>query len=566
VGDATAPGVVFHDSGAHMQTAGLMAIRATGAADWAEIFAAWQASTGLFPSGAYDLPSASNPRLAGGMHWTGQEYLDFLVALRDAAVLSDEMRAEMLANQRGDAIVAALVRAPRHRRGLVVRSRQLARVLADRVERWAQREGEHRRATRTPHLQAATRLARTAATPRSLRSTAGGMQPEPAPTPSQPTPVTGRVNPRRRDRAAAALLACAAACNAVEGAEPIVPRQAPAPQAPETMPIASPDATPPPPPPPIRLAFGGDVHGQSSIRDTLATGGNPFAELAPTLRAADLAMINLETVIGHAGRPESKRFVFRAPPSLLGAAVDAGVDVVSLGNNHAWDYGQAGLLATLGHVERTGLRAVGAGADGARANAPVVLEIGGVRVAVLGFSRVGIDWHTQAGPGRPGTANGFALADTDLAIASAARAADIVVVSVHMGSERRACPTARDRDFVERSFAAGASIIVGHHPHVLQGIELHGGKLVAYSLGNLVFDAHGHHARTTGVLVVTANADGRVLEYEWEPARIVGDVPIALHGAPRDAALADLAALGPQGSRCTGWMGERDRIARRTPR
>jgi len=352
----------------------------------------------------------------------------------------------------------------------------------------------------------------------------------------------------------------------VEGAEPILPRQAPVSQAPAPLPSASPDVTPPPPPLPIRLAFGGDVHGQSSIRDTLAAGKNPFAELAPTLRAADLAMINLETVIGNAGVPESKRFVFRAPASLLGAAFDAGIDVVSLGNNHAWDYGQAGLLATLGHVERAGLRAVGAGADAARANAPVVLDIEGVRVAVLGFSRVGIDWRTQARPGRPGTADGFALADTDLAIAAAARAADIVVVSVHMGSELRACPTARDRDFVERSFAAGASIIVGHHPHVLQGIELQDGKLVAYSLGNLVFDAHGHHARTTGILVVTASADGRVLEYAWEPARIVGDIPIALDGAPRLAALAELAALGPQGTRCTGWRGDADRIAQRTAR
>lgn len=103
VGDATAPGAVFQYSGSHMQIAGLMAMRATGAASWGTIFAAWQARTGLFPTGAYDLPSATNPRLAGGMHWTGAEYLEFLRALRRGDLLTEPTRAAMLRNQRGAA-------------------------------------------------------------------------------------------------------------------------------------------------------------------------------------------------------------------------------------------------------------------------------------------------------------------------------------------------------------------------------------------------------------------------------------------------------------------------------
>lgn len=103
--DAPAPGEAFHYSGSHLQIAGLMTMRAAGVDAWSDLFAAWQADTGLFPTAAYDLPSAANPRLAGGMHWTGEEYLAFLQALAAGALLADDTRAAMLANQRGDAIV-----------------------------------------------------------------------------------------------------------------------------------------------------------------------------------------------------------------------------------------------------------------------------------------------------------------------------------------------------------------------------------------------------------------------------------------------------------------------------
>jgi CubicO group peptidase (beta-lactamase class C family) len=103
---APPPGSAFDYSSVHLQIAGLMAVRAAGAAGFAEIFTAWQARTGLFPSGAFDLPSPSNPRLAGGMHWTGQEYLAFLRAIYDGKLLKPKTREAMLSSQRGEAKVA----------------------------------------------------------------------------------------------------------------------------------------------------------------------------------------------------------------------------------------------------------------------------------------------------------------------------------------------------------------------------------------------------------------------------------------------------------------------------
>ena len=104
---APPPGSAFDYSSVHLQIAGLMAVRASGAADFGELFAAWQARTGLFPQAAFDLPSRSNPRLAGGMHWTGAEYLAFLRAIYDGKLLAEQTRAAMLSNQRGDAMVVS---------------------------------------------------------------------------------------------------------------------------------------------------------------------------------------------------------------------------------------------------------------------------------------------------------------------------------------------------------------------------------------------------------------------------------------------------------------------------
>jgi CubicO group peptidase (beta-lactamase class C family) len=107
VTDAPAPGSEFVYSSTHLQIAGLMAVRASGVGGFSELFSAWQQKTGLFPSGAFDLPSATNPRLAGGMHWTGEEYLGFLRALYRGTILKETTRNAMLASQRGDATVVS---------------------------------------------------------------------------------------------------------------------------------------------------------------------------------------------------------------------------------------------------------------------------------------------------------------------------------------------------------------------------------------------------------------------------------------------------------------------------
>lgn len=103
---ASAPGQSFHYGSAHMQVAGLMAVKASSAADWRSVFSAFKARTGLFPTSEFDLPSASNPRLAGGMHWTGSEYLAFIRSLASGSLLTQPLREAMGVNQVGSAVIA----------------------------------------------------------------------------------------------------------------------------------------------------------------------------------------------------------------------------------------------------------------------------------------------------------------------------------------------------------------------------------------------------------------------------------------------------------------------------
>ena len=291
---------------------------------------------------------------------------------------------------------------------------------------------------------------------------------------------------------------------------------------PAVHPPAGATPTPNPLAPPVTIAFGGDVHGEPPIEDVLLAGDNPLDGVADWLSAADIAVVNLETAIGEIGTPADKTYTFRADASLADALADAGVDVVNLANNHGLDYGHDGAEETVRIVTDAGMAAVGYGEDADAAYAPEVIDVGGRTVAVLGLSRVFpvIEWEARSN--RPGMASVYDLDRAVAAVRDAATMADHLVVTVHWGRERMTCPDG-DHLAMARAFAAaGADVIVGHHPHVLQGVTDLDGTLVAYSVGNFVFYAKKDEQRDTGVLTVTLGEDG-VEGYRWLPARIDDD-------------------------------------------
>ena len=186
------------------------------------------------------------------------------------------------------------------------------------------------------------------------------------------------------------------------------------------------------------------------------------------------------------------------------------------------------------------MRAVGAGPGLRRALAPQVVERLGLRVAFVGFSSIA-PLEFAAGDDSPGTA--WASADSVArAVRAARRRADIVVATFHWGIEKAPFETAEQRVLAQIAAAAGAQLVIGAHPHVLQPLRREGGALVAYSLGNFVFGATSSETATTGILVTDLTAEG-VGAARWRAGRIVSSRPVLDDKRPRRLPVRDEEAL-----------------------
>jgi poly-gamma-glutamate synthesis protein (capsule biosynthesis protein) len=298
----------------------------------------------------------------------------------------------------------------------------------------------------------------------------------------------------------------------------------------------------------ITLAFAGDVHftGRTlGLLDEPATAIGPFA---PALRAADFAMFNLETAVTTRGTPEPKTYHFRAPAAAYQAVREAGVDLVSLANNHALDYGRVGLADTLASASAAGVPVVGAGANAAAAYAPHLADVRGVRLGVVAFSQVhALSSSWQATESRSGIATAFDTSRAVSAVTAARQQADVVIVFMHWGIEGDSCPSGEMKTFARRMALAGADIIVGTHAHTLLGGGWLEGAYVHYGLGNFVWYSVSR-ATETGVLRLTVRRGG-VAKTEFLPGVVSrSGQPRPVTGAARERVEAKIA----EATRCTG--------------
>jgi poly-gamma-glutamate synthesis protein (capsule biosynthesis protein) len=282
---------------------------------------------------------------------------------------------------------------------------------------------------------------------------------------------------------------------------------------------------------PLVLASVGDVNLGDAPGAAIAAEGPryPWTSVGRTLRQADIAFGNLECAISERGTPFPKRYNFRGTPAALaGLRRHSGIDVLNLANNHVGDFGRTALLDTLRGVERLGMRAVGAGPGLERALRPQVVEKLGVRVAFVGFSNI-LPAEFAAGAGRPGIAWATPEA-VDRAVRAARRDADVVVATFHWGIEKMPYETAEQAELAKVAADAGAQLVIGAHPHVLQPVRRAGAALVAYSLGNFVFGAQSIETAATGVLETDLSAEG-VIAARWRQGEIAGGRPV-LHEEP----------------------------------
>jgi poly-gamma-glutamate synthesis protein (capsule biosynthesis protein) len=279
------------------------------------------------------------------------------------------------------------------------------------------------------------------------------------------------------------------------------------------------------------VAAVGDMLFDRQVKALIKSSGGeaPLAHVATHLSAADVTVGNLETPLATSGTRnpvKEPKYAFRGDPAAIDGLKASGFDAVSLANNHALDYGPDALAETIASLDQSGIGHAGAGANSAVAWAPATVTLAdGTRVAYLAFTQI-VPPGYLASADRAGVASARSgnRTVTD-AVKAAKKDHDYVLVSFHWGVEYESTATAGQVALAHKAIDAGADMVLAHHPHVIQGVEFYKDRLIAYSLGDFVFD---HYSRETG--------ESFILDAQLGPDGVTNATatPVYLdaHGAP----------------------------------
>lgn len=302
--------------------------------------------------------------------------------------------------------------------------------------------------------------------------------------------------------------------------------------------------------PPFSLIAVGDIMLGGRTRRAIKEHGDdyPFEAVLPLLQRADIILGNLEGPFALTARKENRNYSYRVSPKLASSLKRAGINVVTLANNHLLDCGRAGVLETLDTLAEADIASIGAGVDEKAAHAPVILQSGPWRVGFLGYY-----WNqrTSATSLLPGSAMDTldSLKDDILALREQV---DRIVVTFHWGVPYEVEPSSEDRAKARFAVDCGADVVVGHHPHIIQPFEIYRDCPIFYSVGNFTFGSGNsraesllvgfqfeeRHTKVTVYPIYVKNRDPRV-NYQ----------PKALQGLGAERILRRLAAIsGPNGS------------------
>ena len=281
----------------------------------------------------------------------------------------------------------------------------------------------------------------------------------------------------------------------------------------------------------VHLAAVGDIMLDRALGDALRSGDidYPFTPIGDTLITPDYTIGNLESAVGETGQPENKGYTFQAPPEAAEALRRAGFDILTLANNHAMDFGVEGLLETINLLKANGIIPLGAGIDANEARRVAVLSKDDIRIAILAYVDVPIEFRgfdARVWEARPDSA-GVAWAnsvDIQEDVSVALKDSDVVVVLLHSGYEYIERPSPPQVNAAHAAIDAGASLVIGHHSHVLQPVEFYNDGVIVYGLANFAFEDAG--PPETIILNVWIDEDG---------VRSIGIRPIIItpDGRPR---------------------------------
>lgn len=290
----------------------------------------------------------------------------------------------------------------------------------------------------------------------------------------------------------------------------------------------------------LRLLAAGDVSfgrlvGQMLLRDPNFA---PFASMQLLFQAVDVRFVNLEGPISDRGTETvspHNNLVFNGPPISAQVLAKAGVDIVSTANNHAWDYGQTGLLETITWLDKENVLHVGSGPTLEKAWEPVIVERSGFRLAFVALNDI---WNQPHVPGDSARDHVAGMDQDKLVriVRGLREKKDIgaIVVSYHGGVEYEDEPLPRTRELARAAIDAGADAFLGHHPHVVQGLAFHRERPIIYSLGNLLMRMATEHPETEmGLAIRIEFVIGEAPRVFACPIRIFGVDPIPLGTDPK---------------------------------
>jgi len=303
--------------------------------------------------------------------------------------------------------------------------------------------------------------------------------------------------------------------------------------------------------PPLSLVAVGDIMLGGRARETLAREGarHAFRAVRPLLRQAFIVLGNLEGPLAREAKKEDRNYSYKVKPKLAHGLSRAGLNVVTLANNHLLDCGRAGVVETLDALKSARIASIGAGVDEPAAHVPAILEAGRFRVGLLGYY-----WNLRcaATASLPGAAVGTRDAlKTD--VSSLREKVDRVVVTFHWGVPYEREPTPEARATAHFAVECGADVVLGHHPHIVQPFEVHDGRPIFYSLGNFAFGSN--NSRAEGLLVGIRFEESETLAHAY-PLYVknrdprVNHQPKVMRGASAERVLRRLAEISqPMGGR-----------------
>lgn len=278
-------------------------------------------------------------------------------------------------------------------------------------------------------------------------------------------------------------------------------------------------------PPYNRLLFAGDVMFSRQVRRQILASHDPampFRKLAPLMQAADISFINLETPFSDQGPYYDHGLIFHAAPEFIAGLQLAGIALASTANNHARDCGEHGVTFTVNWLRAHGIEPVGSSESAGRTHRGVVLVRKGIRFGFLGYT------YDQSNGNWRDTDDRIALAVDAVVrrdVQGLRKRCDVVIVSMHNGIEYLPTPTAKQISFAHAAIDAGATLVVGHHPHVTEPVEWYRGAEIFYSLGNFVFDQYQRVATQHGEMAEVSFLGTRIFNTKIIPVRITSTGP-----------------------------------------